>query len=360
MKVWNRNPSIALALAIALYCTFAYIYALIKPIWCDEVWAMIPASNLAFHGFLGMGDQTTLILPTLHSERHMYWFPPLSYWSMAAWFRVFGYGLMQARWHSIAWGCVLLMGVWYIGARTNHLSRTSHVARQTYPAFIWTGIWAALICAVDFTFLMHSDGRPDIMCAALGIWGLALGSEWLIAAACLTHPYGILYAIALAVTKRKIYWLPYLVAGLIWVPYIAQEPTAFISQMILGQFVVHIFPFIPGNEFSPGLWAGQAVWQAFGFGWRLVVLAVYVGCSALVALRNKEIAWYLGLIAILALLTVQSPYYLAAHAIPLMALCVAIQMRRWPWLAGILFFECAFAVTSLFPLWGWDGIFDLR
>jgi len=217
-------------------------------------------------------------------------------------------------------------------------------------SFLWTGVWAALICALDYNFLMCCDARPDIMCAAVGIWAIALRSEWLAAVTCLIHPFGPLYAIALAIIKRKVNWIPYLIAALGWGIYIAQAPDIFLEQFY-GGILVHTTQVMWSN--------GLAVYKGFGEGWRLVVLATYVLCAAGVALKQRDIAIYLALIVMPAFfLTRASTYF--PHAIPWLALCVAIQMRKYPWLALILIPLVAFAITSLFPVWSWTGVSSLR
>jgi hypothetical protein len=260
---------------------------------------------------------------------------------MALLFKFIGAGIVQTRIHTIVWGCILLLGV---------VRFTWSFRDKSDESWMWTGVWAALICAVDFTFLLHSDGRPDMMCAALGIWGLALGSEWLVALSFLVHPYGILYAAVLLLIKKKINLLPYLLAILVWVCYISQEPDAFVTQM-WGQIIAHII--VPSSQGCDG----RAVWQAYAFGWRLLILAVYVWCSATMALTNRRMMWALGILALIGLLTNQAPYYLGAHGIPLFAICTAICMRRDRFLTLILPVELVFAVTTLIPLWNWKGIY---
>ena len=70
-----NKPTTALILSLAIYVVFAYIYALVKPIWCDEVWAIIPSANLAFNGFMGMGDQMVPAakLFAVNSKHFVFW-----------------------------------------------------------------------------------------------------------------------------------------------------------------------------------------------------------------------------------------------------------------------------------------------
>lgn len=346
----TRNPRIAFALVLILYVTVAYCYDLIIPYWIDEIWSLIPTWNLIHNGFLGMGIEPSLIRPTIHGETHLYWFPPLYFVSLAGWFKVWGYGLMSARWHTIAWGCALLVGVYWIGAKTNHLSQHPHVCRKIYPAFAWTGIYAALITALNYNFLPSSDARPDMMCAALGIWAIATRSAWFAAAACLCHPFGWFYPIVLACIKRKVEWVPYAVAMGLWGIYIAQAPSIALEQW-WGQLYAHFA--------LAGTAKGCAVYIATGAGWRLLLLATFVGCAAVTALRYRDIAWCLALLVMPAFFLTSSCFYFV-HAVPWLALCAAIQGRKHPWcIITILLLECIFAVTTLIPLWNWNGLGDL-
>lgn len=347
----RNNPRIALVLVLALYVVAAYIYALIIPYWCDEIWSLVPVWNLLHNGYLGMGAEPSLILPTVHSETHLYWFPPLYYLSLAGWFKVWGYGLMSARWHTIAWGVVVLAGVWRYG---RGVITPDQFCYGDYPFQLlnknyWVGIYAALITALQYNFLACSDARPDMMCAALGIWAVATRSEWFAAGAALVHPYGLLYPITLAVLKRRVNWIPYAIALAGYGLYVAQAPDVWWAQQV-GQVIAHLA--------LAGTAKGFAVWVATGGGWRLVLLATGVACAVMMALRHKDIAWCLALLVLPAFFLTSSCFYFT-HAVPWLALCVAIQIRKYPWLAGILAVELVFAVTTLIPLWGWNGLGEL-
>ena len=118
-------------------------------------------------------------------------------------------------------------------------------------------IVATLLIAVDYHFTLDSAlGRMDMMCAALGFSGLAAflylrdrSLRWslfvacsLIAAACLTHPCGILAALALAALTLKFdrrrltpgsivfALLPFAIAAGAFGLYIAEAPGDFWRQ----------------------------------------------------------------------------------------------------------------------------------
>lgn len=330
---------IALILALVLYVVAAYCYALVKPIWCDETWMFIPCANLAFEGFMGMGDQTTLLGPTLHSNMHMYWHPPLGYWSTASWMWLWGEGWASVfiiRLHTIIWGVVLLLGL-------ASLMRNYH----RYAA-----VWAVIFCALDYNFLLTSDARPDIMCAALGIWAITLKSEWLAGASMMVHPFGCMYAIYLAIAKRRFNWIPYAVMACMWGVYIVQEPKVWWNAFIMNWWM-HIYQ-ATGAESN----GEMAAYMGYAFGWRWVLIGTYLACVWLNR-KDRMLSLMFLLFVVPAFMIVHSVNYFP-HAIPFLAMGVAVQMKRFPWLAGLMAFELVFAVTSLFPLWTWDGVFVLR
>ena len=344
-----RRPFLALMLALTLFAVLAYIYALIKPEWSDEVWMMVPSANLAFYGFIGLGDRVIFAPSAANSQHYVYCLPPLSYVSMAGWFKVWGYNLMMARWHTIAWGVVLLLGLYVIGGQWNRLdSKIPLFIRLRYIGWNatgvraqWVGVWAVLICALDYNFLNCCDARPDMMCAAIGIWAITLRSEWLAAITCLVHPLGWLYAILLWVLKRKVNPIPYLIAITIYVAYAMQAPDIW-WQQITGHYITYAYRMVAVE--------GPMAFLGFDVGWRLLLLVVYLACAWLTIRRNLHLAWWFLIVAAPVLIFVRTTYYFP-HVIPLFALCVAIQMRRYPWLCLIIIPQMVFAVTTLIPLW---------
>jgi len=296
---------------------------------------MIPSANLAFHGFIGMGDQMAPANNKFATgcQHFIYWFPPLSFVSMGAWFKLVGYNLLMARWHTMLWGVILLAGLYHLVGKSVSLPK-------------WVGVWAVLICALDYNFLNCSTARQDIMCAALGIWAIGTRNAWLSALACMVHPFGVMYAIVVAILKRKLDWLPYLVILACWSAYIAQAPDIW-WQQVAGQMTDHV-----GMPMSSG------AYLAFGTGWRLVLLVTYLACAVAVALRDRTIAICLALLVLPALLVPYASFYLP-HAIPWLALCVAIQIRRYPWLSLIIIPQVAFVITSLINMWHLNGVTNL-
>ncbi len=300
---WKNDAGLGLLLAILLYVIVAAIYALIIPRWVDTDWAIIPSANLVTHGFLGMGNVPSHIcfIDDTTAERYIYWFPPLHYLSLAGWFEAFGLGLPQVRWHTIFWGVVMLLGLTKVVKRDNS----------------WIAVWAVFICALDYNFVNHADGRPDMMCAALGVWAIATRSEWVASLACMAHPIGCMYAVLLAIYNRRVNWLPYAVMAGLWGVYALQAPEFWWSQFV-GNWIYHI----NGGDDVDSVGA----YQAYGSGWRQILLYAYLVCVFLATRKNKDLALWFLLLAVPAFLCDrQTNYY--PHALAPIAVCVATQIE---------------------------------
>ena len=240
----QRRPPVHLLLAVlAAYLVLAGLTALSEHAWANEAWFASPALTLIHKGYLG-----TAILESKGTwlegiDRHTYWIPPLHPLAQALWYRLFGFSLLALRWLSIAAGAALLLA-WY-----------SIVARLAESR--WIALLSVAITATDARFLTFAElGRPDAVCAALGALGWAVYLQWrerflfrailagnaLVAASCLTHPCGGLYAAGLLLLtayfdRRRIGWrglacmgLPYVAALSAWGAYILQAPSQFKTQ----------------------------------------------------------------------------------------------------------------------------------
>lgn len=225
------------------YLGLAIANALNTYIWSNEAWFASPGYTLAHHGFLG-----TTILESKGTwmegiDRHTYWMPPVFLLLEGLFFKLFGFGLLAMRSISILAGIAALLA-WYSVIATLSANRT-------------IALLAAAIIAIDFHFAMYGAlGRPDMVCAALGTIGFALFLHYrarsirkalllghgFAAAACLTHPCGVLYATGLVLFMllfdwQRIGWrsagliaVPYVAALAAWGIYIAQAPTEFVHQ----------------------------------------------------------------------------------------------------------------------------------
>ena len=176
-------------------------------------------------------------------DRHTYWIMPLQPLALAAVYRIFGFSLLTTRALSVAWGLVALSAVFFLIR-----SQAGH----------GIALLATLLVATDFHFLVAASvGRMDMMCAALGFSGIAtyvilrensfrtamLLSHTLAAAACFTHPCGILAVgalilLALRLDRGRLSWrvavwacLPY-AAGLAgYSAYALQDLPSFYRQL---------------------------------------------------------------------------------------------------------------------------------
>ena len=221
--------------------------------WIDEAWFTAPALDLVVHGRLG----TPLLEPTgSHLSigepravlkgitQHTYWVMPLHLLVQAAWGSVFGFTVWSMRVPAVLWGIVCLLSL-----RTIVVRLYGSQAAATL---------AAAILATEFGFLdSASDGRMDMMCAALGFAGLAIYlhlrerniqlaiflSHLLVAAALFTHPNGLFAAVSLVFC---VFWLdrqhlnlrlalvaaiPFLAGILGWGAYALEAPSDFTAQM---------------------------------------------------------------------------------------------------------------------------------
>lgn len=212
--------------------------------WSDEGWFSSASYNLARHGFLG----TTVIGFTeghlTRIDQRTYWVMPLYLLGQAFWLKFFPATLLVVRSFTLLWVPVALLSyyrfLWRISCNAN------------------ASALATCLLALSFIFIDNAAfARPDLMCCALGLSGLAAYVEWreehlyralivsnaLIAASGLTHPNGVLHLLGLVVVV--LYYdrhrlnvpaltsaaLPYLLFGAAWAGYIAQDYPAFLDQM---------------------------------------------------------------------------------------------------------------------------------
>lgn len=239
---WNGKG--ALVLVAAAFTLLSVASALTKRPWSDEGHLASASHNLATNGSMG-----TLMLPEENSvgfqgiSRHTYWIMPLTMVSQAGWYKLFGFSLFSQRAMSIAYGLLAVFCCyWFL----HRLSGDRSVA-----------LLAALIMATDYNVVNQASmGRPDMMCAALGLaaWAcylalrerrLALAllcSHTLVTLSGLCHPNGVLYFVGLV---ALIVWrdrgrltlgrlgtcaLPY-AAGIVgYGLYVLQAPGDFVAQ----------------------------------------------------------------------------------------------------------------------------------
>lgn len=237
---WRRKLFAAALFSLLVAAVAAYD----RIPWSDEGWFSSASYNLARHGFLG----TTVIDPTdMHLtriDRRTYWVMPLYLLGQAFWLKLFPATFFAARSFTLLWIPVALFSFYRFLWRVTSNARASALA--------------ACLLALSFIFIDNAGfARPDLMCCALGLSGLAAYVEWreehfycalmvsnaFIAASGLTHPNGVFHLLGLAALvlyydRRRLsvsalgaVALPYMVFGAAWACYIIQDYPAFVDQM---------------------------------------------------------------------------------------------------------------------------------
>ncbi len=345
-----------LGISIAVYLVLALVQASAKRPWSDEGWFASPAFNLAYHGFMGT---TVLYNPNLpRIQEHTYWILPLYLVSLAAWFKVTGFGLVSMRMLSAVFGAVAI-GSWYAVAQK--LTREPLIAATT-----------AVLLSTDYLFVnIGTLGRPDMMCAGWGSLALALYLSlrehglrraflWAnVAMACcfFTHPNAILYAalfvLLLWVYDRKnlriptlvLGALPYLAGAAMWLVYIAKDPSAFHAQLTdnadeRGRFGNFLHPLMAIKAEIVDRYA-----TAYGLGphgaghtgpilLKFFVLACYVAailiCLLVPSIRvragTKLVLTMLGSVFVIQCFFNQKLSWYLAHIVPLYTLVLAVAL----------------------------------
>jgi 4-amino-4-deoxy-L-arabinose transferase-like glycosyltransferase len=238
----SRTTIYTLVATLTLYGALTLAMALTKRPWADEAWFAIPALNLLTRGVMATTTLETAGTWLAGLDRYTYWIMPLDIVAQAAWYGLFGFGVLAMRVLSIGWGLVAIAS-WYAIVRRLSERRAATLA-------------VALI-ATDYLIVRGAaDGRMDMMSAALGFAGIAaylalrprhfaaamLAAHACVAASLLTHPNGILAFVALGaltlwfdrdrLTMRTVASAaaPYLVGFGAWGLYILQAPNLFASQ----------------------------------------------------------------------------------------------------------------------------------
>jgi 4-amino-4-deoxy-L-arabinose transferase-like glycosyltransferase len=212
------------------------------PWWDEGVFADV-ALNFRNFGHLGssvLAPHGYLDWPGVH--QYTYWQFPLYLIALGSWFKLVPLTVVWMRLFSVMWGCVFVVS-WFVVVRS--LSRNEPLA-----------LLVASVVALEYDSVVKaSTGRMDMMCAALGLAGLASYSRfrdsawtrgvilaaWLGAASLFCHPMGAVMNASIAAMVlwdwRRIRWrplaaasLPYLIgiAGCLY--YIRQAPDVFLAQ----------------------------------------------------------------------------------------------------------------------------------
>jgi 4-amino-4-deoxy-L-arabinose transferase-like glycosyltransferase len=237
---------IGLVCVLCLYIASALYVSQARAPWWDEGCFADSAYNLAFHGKFVSTTWHPLFanLPDFPQiTKYTYWMMPLYSASLAGWFYIFGFSISSMHMYSLLWGIAVILAIY---------------------AFVWAltkvravALAAAALTAVDTVFILGaSDGRPDVMTAALGFGGLALYMvlrekklRWALFVSCscvtlsvLSHPMGAVHVgtlvVSMVLLDRKklrvidfgVMAIPLILGGLGWGLYIIQAPDVFLQQ----------------------------------------------------------------------------------------------------------------------------------
>lgn len=307
----------------------------------------------------GLGSKPGTVMLGIH-ERN-YHVMPLSYLAQAAWFKIAGFSLPSMRFFAILWGLLALLCWKFIIQKLTGNARIALVA--------------AFLLAVDHAFLeCATDGRPDIMSAALGALALALYLHWreaslaraIVAASTLftlsvfTHPmggmaavplllaYGLLDLSRFRVSHIALAAAPLFIAGAAYAAFILQDYAAFQAQFginaggrlsglthplqaLIDEVRVRYFERFYLPEYATGL-ARLRVLIIFGYWFALIWAVVAPGMRNTSRYRLFLAAAVVDFIA-LALFDGTKSYFYIIHTLPFLAALLAVWLV-WAWNKG--------------------------
>jgi len=369
---WERRIPLLIAV---IFVVLALAGAATRAPWCDEAYFAEPAYQI-----LKIGKMATLVSPpspvddprTFGTDQYIFWTLPLDIVLQAAWYKVVGFGMIRMRALSLLWGLVAIWAWWMI------LKKLGADARMRVVAL-------ALI-ALDYAFLRgSSEGRMDVMSAALGFLGIAIFvleeernyTRAIFFGACcagastLTHPIGGMVATAaLGLTilwnaKGRFRWwhplvaaVPYLFFFGAWGLYIAQAPDIFRRQLLTisgGRLSAWRAPLAAMASELTQRWAGPfGLTGPFGLRQiRVLVLVAYTIGFGWALLRFRSLTKSgLGLLCAVPLLEIvvlcfadstKNAAYLV-HVIPWLGACLAIPIARYWRRGGAVVFTAVLAV----------------
>lgn len=236
-----------MAVLVVLFTVLALGSAISRAPWCDEAYFSEPAYRLAT-----VGEMSTAVVPpspfddpkTLGTDHYTFYTMPLDLVLQAGWYRVAGFGYVQMRVLALLWGVAGIAGWWLILAAMGADRRLRVVGTA--------------MVALDYAFVRAgSDGRMDMMSAALSTLGLAtflvlqkrhygravIAGASFVAASAFTHPIGGLIGTAalgiamLWYSEGRFRWWhalaaagPYLCFAAAWGLYILRAPDIFRAQ----------------------------------------------------------------------------------------------------------------------------------
>jgi hypothetical protein len=231
------------AAASVLFLVLIVSLSLTRGPWWDEGLFADVAVNFRDWGHLRSSVLAPFSFDNMPEvDRYMFWQLPAYPISLGTWFRLVPVSPVWMRMFSALWGC-LFVGSWFLFVRT--VSRNETLA-----------LLIASVVALDFSTLSaSSNGRMDMMCAALGWIALAAYASlryanaiWADisvglfgAASLLCHPMGFVtngfLIIFLVLYRRSLHWrdlsiiaCPYLIGGALCLHRISEAPQIFLAQ----------------------------------------------------------------------------------------------------------------------------------
>lgn len=221
------------------------------PVWPDEAVYADIARNILKEGRLGT-DLWSGVLPGV--ENHAYWYPPLFFYLVSLWSKLFGPSIIAQRLFSATAGSFLVI-VFYL------------FSKIFFKKAVWFSLFTSLLIAFDFTFLRAARvSRPEIFVLLFGTLSLylfllfltgkfsqkqkgllVLASAFLSSLAFLTHLLGVFFFLIiltyLAIKEklgifRSPYFYLFLVAfavlPLVWILSILPNLSLLIEQLSLA------------------------------------------------------------------------------------------------------------------------------
>jgi 4-amino-4-deoxy-L-arabinose transferase-like glycosyltransferase len=228
---------------VILYLALSLGSALTKRPWSDEAWFASPSLNLITDGSFGTDILETDGLSFRGMKERTYWIMPLYPLVQSGWYKAVGFGVVQMRSSAALWGLLALFAC--------------YVLVMELIADLRVALLTIVLLAFDYVFIMGaSNGRMDMMCAALGLTALAAYvrlrerhltralavSHTLVMLSGMTHFLGVLSLAGLLFLivrydLQRLQWrhavvavTPYLVGATFWGLYIMQDPTSFVAQ----------------------------------------------------------------------------------------------------------------------------------
>lgn len=358
-----------MALLLVVFTALALGSTITRAPWCDEAYFAEPAYRLA-----SVGQMASAVVPpspvddpkTLGTDQYTFYTMPLQLLLQAGWYKAVGFGYVRMRLPSLFWGAAAVCGWWLILFALGADSRLRLVATA--------------MVALDYALIRAaSDGRMDMMSAALSTLGLAaflllekqryghavLAAASLQAASAFTHPVGgLLGTAALGIamlwySRGRFRWwhpllaaLPYVCLAAAWGLYILRAPGIFHAQFFSvsqGRLSAWKQPLEALLREVKLRWSGPYGLTP-GAGMKhvkaLTLLAYIAGVVASVVRFRTLQSRGLGLLPLItvAILTIlllmestKSPAYLV-HVVPYLALLTAFWLTRFGRPLGVLAF----------------------